>query len=389
MTRVLTVAAKEIADALRDRRTLTVTLLSAALAGPIFLMLIFNLIASQQERTRELKLPVVNAAAAPALIAFLERQQVKVEPVPADYEARIRAGDIDVVLVIDDQFAADVAAGKSAVVRLVYDRSRDRAQAAIGEVEALLRAYNRQWSQQRLILRGVAPDVGNALDVQAVNLATPRQSGALVLFLVAYYGLFAAVIGGMALALDATAGERERQSLEPLLMTPATPLELAAGKWLAVSAFNGLVVAVTLLGFYLTLGFAPLPSVGIPFLFGARDFARFLVVLLPLIMLMPAIMLWLGSRARTIKEAQANISLLLFVVGLLPAVQLFLQRKEPEWIVAAPVSGQYTLLNRVLRGDVLALSDVALSYAIPATLIALALVAVARLWSRESILAGK
>jgi sodium transport system permease protein len=387
--RILAVAGKEIVDAARDRRTLLVTLLSAALAGPIFLMLIFSMMANQQERARELKLPVVNAAGAPALIAFLERQQVSIVPAPEAYEAKIRAGDTDIVLIVDEKFGEDVAAGKAGIVRVVYDRSRDRSQSAIGEVESLLRAYNRQWGQQRLVLRGVAPEAGNPLDVQPINLATPRQSGALVLFLVAYYGLFAAVVGGMALALDATAGERERSSLEPLLMTPATPLELATGKWLAIAVFNGLVVFVTLAGFYLTLGFAPLPAVGIPFLFGVKDFARFLVVLLPLILLMPAILLWLGSRGRTIKEAQANTSLLLFVVGVIPAVQLFMQRKEPEWLVAVPVSGQYTLLNRVLRGDGLALADVALSYVIPAVLIALALFAVGRLWSRESVLAGK
>ncbi len=387
--RIATVAGKEIVDALRDRRTLGVTLLSAVLAGPIFLLLIFNLIASQQERTRELKLPVVGAANAPALIAFLERHQVSIEVAPADYEAKIRAGELDIVLTIDDQFAADVAAGKPGSVRLVYDRSRDRSQAAIGEAEQLLRAYNRLWGQQRLVLRGVAPATGNPLDVQPVNLATPRQSGALALFLVAYYGLFAAVVGGMAFALDATAGERERASLEPLLMTPATPFELAAGKWLAVAAFNLLVVVVTLLGFYLTLAFAPLPAVGIPFLFGALDLLRFVIVLLPLIGLLPAILLWLGSRGRTIKEAQANLSLLLFVVALVPAAQLFLQRREPDWIVGVPVSGQYTLLNRVLRGDGLAPADLALSYALPLVLIVLALLALARLWSREAVLAGK
>ena len=111
-------------------------------------------------------------------------------------------------------------------MRLVYDRSRDRARASIDQAEALLRAYNRQWGQTRLLLRGIAPEVGNPLNVETVDLATPQQSGAIVLFLVAFYGLFAAVMGGMAVALDTTAGERERASLEPLLMTPATPLEL-------------------------------------------------------------------------------------------------------------------------------------------------------------------
>jgi sodium transport system permease protein len=364
-------------------------LLSAILAGPIFLLLIFNLIASQAERARDLKLPVVGAEYAPAVVAFLERQQVGVSTAPPDYEARIRGGDLDVVLVIDARFAADVAQGKPGVVRLVFDRSRDRARASIDQAEALLRGYNRLWGDQRLVLRGVTTSVANPLRVETADLATPQQSGALVLFLVAYYGLFASVMGGMAVALDTTAGERERQSLEPLLMTPARPAEIVTGKWLAVCAFNALVVALTLSGFYLTLAFAPLPPVGVPFLFGSREFTRFALVLLPMILLLPAILVYVGSRARAYREAQANVSVLLFVVSLIPLIQLFMQRREPEWLMLVPVSAQYALLNTSLRGEAPALSQLALSWLVPSALIVLALVAVSRRLARESILSGR
>ena len=147
----------------RDRRTAMVTLLSAIAAGPIFLILIFNLIASQADRARDLKLPVDGREHAPALAAFLERQQVTLTPAPADYEAQIRSGDLDVVLVVDPQFARDVAEGKPATVRLVFDRSRDRARPSIDQAETLLRGYNRLWGQQRLVLRGVAGSVAAPL----------------------------------------------------------------------------------------------------------------------------------------------------------------------------------------------------------------------------------
>jgi sodium transport system permease protein len=389
LARILAVARKEVLDTFRDRRTMLVTLLSAAVAGPIFIVLIFNMIAGQADRARELKLPALGLEQAPALVAFLERQQVELKPAPADYEARLKAGELDVVLIVDGKFAADVAEGKAGTVRLVADRSRDRAQASIRQAENLLRAYNRQWGSQRLLLRGVAPTVGNPLNIEDIDLATPQQSGSIILFLVAYYALFASVMGGMAVALDSTAGERERQSLEPLLMTPARPMELVLGKWLAVAAFNALVVGTTLAGFYLTLSFAPLPPVGVPFLFGLRELGRFLLVLVPMILLLPSVLLFVGSRARTFKEAQANVSVLLFVVSLIPVVQLFLQRKEPEWLLLVPVSGQYSLLNLALRGEAIGFGALALSYVTPAVLAVIALTAVARLLSRESLLAGK
>jgi len=386
MNRAFTVAAKELVDTMRDRRTMLVTLLTSIAAGPLFLVLILNMTANQAERARELTLPVQGAGNAPALIAFLERQQVLIQQAPPDYDARIRAGELDVALVIDAAFEADVASGKAATVRLVYDRSRDRARASIDAAESLLRAYNRQWGTQRLLLRGIAPQVALPLDIQGVDVATPQQSGALILFLVAYYGLFAALIGGMALALDATAGERERGSLEPLLATPLTPLEIVAGKWAAIATFDALVVVLTLFGFYLTLNFAPLPAIGVPFLFGTLEFLRFVAILLPLVALLPAALLYVGMRGRTLKEAQANVSVLLFIVSM---IQLFLQKKEPPWLLWVPISAQYTLLSRALRGDAIPFLDWAQSAVVPIALTLLALLAVARRLGRETALGSR
>jgi len=388
VARTHAIVRKELVDTFRDRRSGTVTLLSSILAGPILLILIFNLMARQVDRAHDLTLPVKGAERAPAVVAFLERQQVTIATAPADYEDAIRRGDLDVVLVVDNGFAADVAQGKPGRVQLVYDRSRDRARPSIEQAETLLAAYNRLWGEQRLLLRGVASTVGNPLRIESADLATPQQSGALVLFLVAYYGLFAALMGGMAVALDTTAGERERQSLEPLLTTPARPMEIVVGKWLAVVAFDALVVTLTLTGFYLTLAFAPLPPVGVPFLFGAREFGRFIVVLVPMILMLPAILLYVGSRARAYREAQANVSVLLFVVSLIPLVQLFMQRKEPSWLMLVPVSAQYSLLNTSLRGEAPAVTQLALSWLAPLVLIVVALGAFARRLSRESILSS-
>jgi sodium transport system permease protein len=387
--RIAAVARKEAVDIFRDRRAILVTLITAIVAGPVMMMLVLNLVARQADRVREMTLPVAGSEYAPALVAFLERQQVTLTKAPSDFEDRVRSGDLDVVLEIDKDFASDVAKGKPATVRLVYDRSRDRARASIAEAEGLLRAYNREWGRGRLLLRGVVGDVANPLNVESRDLATPQSQGALVLFLIAFYGLFAAVMGGVAAALDTTAGERERASLEPLLTTPVAPLELATGKWLAVVVLDATAVVLTLTGFYLVLRFAPLPAVGIPFLFGLRELGRFVVALVPLMLLMPAILLYVGSRGRSFKEAQSNLSVLLFAISLIPILQMFAQRKEPAWITWIPISGQYALLSRALRGEALPLVELAQSYVVPALLTAVALVAVARLFSRESILAGK
>jgi sodium transport system permease protein len=387
--RILTVAGKEIVDTIRDRRTILVTLLTAIAAGPVFLVIIFNMTANQADKARELKLPVAGREYAPALIAFLEREQVAIQPAPADYEAEIRAGDLDVALWIDPAFESDVAAGKAGTVRLVYDRSRDRARAAINSAESLLASYNRLWGTQRLLLRGIAGEVARPLKIEDVDLATPQQSGSLILFLVAFYGLFASMMGGMAPALDATAGERERGSLEPLLATPLTPIQLALGKWIAIGAFDAVVVVLTLIGFYITLNFAPLPPIGVPFLFGATELARFLWILAPLIALLSSLLLYVGMRGRSLKEAQANVGVLLFLFTMLPFVQLMAQKREPAWLLWTPISAQYTLLSRALRGDAISAIDWLQSAGAPALLTIIALVAVARLLGRETMLGAR
>jgi sodium transport system permease protein len=387
-SRIATVARKELVDLLRDRRTMVVTLVTAIAAGPLVLLLMVNLLASFAETTLELKLPAAGLEHAPALAAFLARQQVTLQPLPAGYETLIRSGDLDLALEVDAGFPAAVAAGKAATVRLVYDRSRDRARPAIRQADSLLRAYNREWGRSRLLLRGVSPEVADPLDIEMHDLSTPQSSGSIVLFMVAYYGLLATLVGGLASALDTTAGERERLSLEPLLMTPATPRDIVVGKWLAIVALDFAVLLLTLGGFYLTLRFAPLPAVGIPFLFGVAELARFVLVLFPLGLLAPAALIYVGGRGRTHKEAQSNVSVLLFAVSLLPFIQLALQQKDPWWLLLVPVSGQYALLNRALRGDALPAADLAVAGGVALALALLALWLAARRLSRESMLAA-
>ena len=146
---------------------------------------------------------------------------------------------------------------------------------------------------------------------------------------------------------------------------------------------------LTLAGFYVTLRFAPLPAVGVPFLFSVAELGRFLIVLVPLVLLMPAVLLYVGARGRTFKEAQANVSLMLTLMAIVPFLPLFLQRKDPDWLLWIPVSGQYSLLSRALRGEALPLLGLLQSYAAPLALAALALALTARLLARESALAGK
>src|SRR5206468_1694470 len=103
----------------------------------------------------------------------------------------------------------------------------------------------------------------------------------------------------------------------------------------------------------------------------------------------PAILLYLAARGRTLKEAQANVSLVFLVVGFLPVFGLFMQWREPDWITAVPVAGQYSLLRIALRGEGLPALQLLLSYAAPIAIALIALAGLTRLFSRDSILSSR
>ena len=372
------VYAKEMIDAIRDRRTLLLTLFGSVLSGPLVLMLLFKLISTEIERAETIRLPVIGSAHAPALIAFLERERVRIDLAPPDYAAKIKTGELDAVLEIDPDFERDVAAGRAGKLRLYYDESRQRTGTTLRTIRGLIRAHSSLWGDQRLALRGIAAEVGQPITVEAINLATPQQSGSQTLMMLAFYAVFATLLGGVASAADSTAGERERGTLAVLLAAPVKAASLIAGKWLSVATLAVAVLVLTLTGFYLTLRYGPTPRVGIPFVFGAREYAGFLAILVPLAACFAAVLVCLGALGKTVKEAQTNAQILITVAALLPVVQMFQSGREPGWLKWTPVTGHFQLLTQILRGDGISVVDGVAAALVPLVITAGALALAAR-----------
>jgi sodium transport system permease protein len=197
----------------------------------------------------------------------------------------------------------------------------------------------------------------------------------------------AMLYGALAAALDATAGERERGSLEPLLMNPASPLALVVGKWAAVTAVAGLVALLSVFSFLPGQWLLRSDTLSALFRFGPREAALFLAVLAPLGAALAAVLMAVAIRCRTFKEAQANASLVLLLVSLLPLVTWMNPGAEAPWHLAAPVLAQVTLLNRVLRGETVGLGDFALTAAVCVAVTAVALAVVAAQIRRAALAA--
>jgi len=380
---------KEVRDALRDRRTAMMVFVASIVTGPLTLILMAQFISGLEEKAATLKVRISGQQYAPALVNFLQRNDVEIEAAPAEYEKRIREGRLDAVIVVPEDFDERYLAGDNAKVEIVYDDSRTESSPAIRQAERLLRAFNREAGMLRMVQRGVSPDLVEPVKVERINTATPRQKGAFMLFIIPMFAILSPLLGGMTVAIDSTAGERERGSLEPLLATPTPPGQLVAGKWLAAWTFASVVATLTLTGFVVAATLYSQKKIAATLTFGWPELAQFVAVTIPFAAMTSALQMLICTYGRSYREAQTYVSYLATVASFVPVIVLFSGLKDAFWQLTVPLLAQQMVLSRVLRGDVLALAD----YIVPATvalaIAALCVFAVARLLRQERIVFGR
>ncbi|HET7792013.1 MAG TPA: ABC transporter permease [Rhizobacter sp.] len=343
---------KELVDALRDRRTLLVVLLSAVLLGPMVLIALSGLLASFEARAERRVVVAVGMEHAPALKNFLERQSFSIKTAPADYEALLRRSRLgDAVLVVPERFEAELLAGEQPVVEVVSDSGNRQSQASAGRLVQLVQAYGRERGQVSLLMRGVSPELLSPLQVEERDLASTQTRAAQLTGMLPFFVIMAVLYGALNAALDTTAGERERASLEPLLMTPAARSALVLGKWGAVAVLAMLIAVLSCLSFLPAQWLLRSETLQAMFQFGLREAVKFLVVLLPFAAALSALLMAVAIRCKSFKEAQASSTVVILAVSLLPLVTIFNQSGEARWHLWVPALAQYTLMMRTLKGE--------------------------------------
>jgi len=374
-----TVFRKELVDALRDRRTLMTVLLSAVAMGPLVLMLISTLVARVEKQAEAREVVVQGIAQAPTLRNYLERQTYTVREAPADYEQQLAQSRLgDPVVVVPKDFEADLRQGEVPTVEVVSSSSNQRADSGQQRILNLLQGFNREQAALRLLVRGVSPALLQAVDAQPRDLGSPAARAMRLTGMLPFFVLMAVLYGALNAALDTTAGERERGSLEPLLTTPATRVGLVVGKWGAVAAVAMLIALLSSLSFLSGQWLLRSETLAANFQYGWPEAFTFLAVLLPLAASLSALLMAIAIRCKTFKEAQAGASVLLLGVSLLPMMSMIDQGGERPWHLWVPALAQSTLMNRVLRGDALGWGDWAITAVIGAALTAACLAYVAR-----------
>jgi len=374
-----TVLLKELRDALRDRRTLAAIVLSSVAVGPLVLVLLSTLVAGIEERAESREIVVAGIEHAPTLHNYLLRQTYRVTPAPQGFEQQLQSKQLgEPVLVIGADFEAELARGEAPRVKLVLSSANPRAMAGASRASRLLQGFAQEQAMLRLAWRGMTPSALQAVEVDEHDLASPAARAAQWATLVPFFMLMAVVYGALHAALDTTAGERERGSLEPLLTNPVSPLALVLGKWGAVAAVAMLIALLSCASFLPGQWLLRSETLAAMFRFGWREGALFLALLLPLAGALSALLMAIAIRCRSVKEAQANATALVLAVSLLPVLSLFSQEGEAPWHLAVPALAQITLMGRVLKGEPMAVWEWALPLAVCVLLVLLCLGFVAR-----------
>ena len=391
MITIVTVFLKEVLDNIRDRRTLSTSLIMGPIFGPILFSVVINLSIERSlgDAEKTLEVPVIGAGHAPNLVDFLVSKNIDPVDGPADLAVAmeaVKAGTHDVVLVIPEEFGAQLADVTPAMVQIVSDQANRDADRDARRLRNAVLEYGQLLAGLRIVARGINPQSLQTISIDEVDVSTPSGRSAMLLGMMSYFFIFAALMGGMYLAIDTTAGERERGSLEPLLSLPVTRSQLIYGKITATCLFMSLSMLLSLLAFYFVLDYMPLEQLGMTPNFKLDVVISALLLFLPFILLGGALMTLVASFTKSYREAQTWLSVVLIAPTMpILIVSILMLRPRTEFMFIPSLS-QHLLLVDMVKNEPLDPAHVAISV-VSTLFIGLVLTwACARLYRREGLL---
>lgn len=391
MRAIWRVFVKEFRENLRDRRTLMSALIFGPLLGPVLvaslLSLSFRTAGAQNDRP--LYLTVSHAERAPRLLAYLRQYNVRIKTVEGDEAAarrEVAAHRGEEVLLVPDDFGSRLEAGQPSPLLLFADDSNAQSARSVQRIAGLVNQYGTTIARLRLIARGVDPLLTTPIVLHPVDISTPAARSALMLGMLSYLVLLTTLMGGMYLAIDTTAGERERGSLEPLLTVPVRREYLIYGKIMAACAYMTLSLTLTVIAFGIALRFVGLERLGMSVDYGPHVAVGIVLGCVPIVPLGAAIMTLVAAYTRSYREAQTYVGLVL-IIPTLPLVFAAVLGPQPRaTLMAIPSLGQHFIILSLLGMQPLPAAYVAISACSTLALGALLVFAAGRLYRREKLL---
>ncbi|PMG29178.1 transporter [Shewanella sp. 10N.286.52.C2] len=338
MKTVIAMVQKELIDAMRDKRSVMAGLYYA-IGTPILMCGMFMVLIGQLSSPEDLNIKISNADNAPDLVRFLNNRGITHTD---DNDTK------EIELLISADYAAQMAAAKPAEVTLIADNSNEKLQKSIRRVELQLQAYSSEMGSLRLIARGINPAVVQPVKVVVEDQATPDSKGGFILGIAIFTMIYSVFISGMNLAIDTSAGERERNSLALLLSHPISTRQLVLGKIIAVTCFALLGLILILIVSKFAYTFVPWQQLGFSVTISPDFMALMLLIGIPLAIMAATLQLFVSFMAKSFKEAQSYLTMVLFVpLALSMAASYNIAPDVLEWL---PVSGQQQALMAFIKG---------------------------------------
>lgn len=385
---VLVVVFKEIVDNLRDRQTL----FYALLFGPVLLPLILggSLVASFKQLSIDFdevhQLSVVNPDDAPNLMQFLYSNNIDVIEAPENIEQSVRYGDTPVILEINASFAEALRAAEPAPVTLHVNSADKDSTKAARRISAILGVYEQSLNTLRLQHRGIDPAIFNSLQISENDVSSDGASGQLLASILPFLFIMSMVMGGYYLAIDTTAGERERQSLEPLLSLPLPRSAIVFGKYGATLCFVTLSSVLTALSIYTLFRLFPIELMNGQIRFDGATLTRAFLLASPLLFFISALLITVSAITRSTKEAQTYLGLMMIIPMAPFFVLQFLTVRSTISTMPYPMLSQYQLLESAVLGNNIPWQHIALSVCGTLSATVLLLLLASNLYRRERIL---
>lgn len=389
MSAVWTLMQKEVRDNLRDRRSLFFALLYGPFLLPLMMVgpMLYNIDRYSIDFDAPTQIAVEGGEQAPNLLQFLHQHNLDAVEAPADYREQLVSGELPVVLSIAPTYADNFASGEPAPLVIYHASSEDESGNRRRQLRAVLEQYASQIRSLRFGSRGIDSRVFDPLAISERDQSDKPRGLLFIAYLVPFLLMFSMLMGGYYLAVDTTAGERERQSLEPLLSLPLPRYQIVLGKYCAILGFVGLAMLLPLVSTFALLSLLPVDLLDRNLDFGLRTFAIALVSNIPTAMLISAFMMVIAAFTRNTKEAQTHLSfaMLLPVVPFFALQFLSVPLGAPSMLV--PLLSQFQIMELAVFGSAVPLHYLALSAAGSLALAALFLGMAVRLYQRERILA--
>ncbi|WP_041422415.1 ABC transporter permease [Shewanella sediminis] len=342
MSNIMTMLRKELIDAARDKRSVMAGLYYA-IGTPLLMCGMFMLLIGQMSSPEDLNIKIENGERAPDLVKYLSSQGI------THGDAQDKSLDIkDIRLIFSDDYAEQMAKGLSAEVTLVADNSNEKLQNSIRRLEKNLQTYSAEMGSLRLIARGIDPRVVQPIKVNVEDQATPDSKGGVILGVATMTMIYAVFISGMNLAIDTSAGERERNSLALLLSHPVSTRNIVLTKVLAVTVFAMLGLLLTLIISKLSYSFVPWQELGFTVSISTNFILLMLLIGLPIAIMAASLQLFVSFMAKTFKEAQSYLTLVLIVPMMLSMAASY--NIAPDTLQWLPVSGQQQALIAFIKG---------------------------------------